>query len=79
MGLSLKTQRWAGADFWEQAAGEASLDLILERSEVVVIGIEEGWTKKVVDGIAATGKSGFLDEKQASLCFFESFRSYPPA
>src|SRR5438105_10454620 len=23
---------------------------------VVVIGIEEGWTKKVVDGIAATGK-----------------------
>src|ERR1700738_168437 len=28
---------------------------------VVVIGIEEGWTKKVVDGIAATGKpvSGF--------------------
>src|SRR5881392_2731477 len=28
---------------------------------VVVIGIEEGWTKRVVDGIAATGKpvSGF--------------------
>ena len=28
---------------------------------VVVIGIEDGWTKKVVDGIAATGKpvSGF--------------------
>jgi (2R)-sulfolactate sulfo-lyase subunit beta len=23
---------------------------------VVVIGIEDGWTKKVVDGIAATGK-----------------------
>src|SRR5712675_3754304 len=31
---------------------------------VVVIGIEEGWTKRVVDGIAATGKPvvGFVFE-----------------
>ena len=27
-----------------------------EVAAVVVIGIEEGWTKRVVDGIAATGK-----------------------
>src|SRR5436309_11103868 len=33
---------------------------------VVVIGIEDGWTKKVVDGIASTGKpvSGFGIEGQ---------------
>jgi phage terminase large subunit-like protein len=40
--MSLKSQRWAGADFWEAAAGEVTLDLILECSEVVVVGIDGG-------------------------------------
>ena len=36
---------------------------------VVVIGIEPGWTKKIVDGIAATGKpvSGFSIEQNGDL------------
>lgn len=55
MGLSLKTQRWAGADFWEQAAGEASLDLLLERSEVVVIGIDGGGLDDLL-GLAVIGR-----------------------
>ena len=42
MGMALKTQRWAGADFWEAAAGDVTLDMILGRSEVVVIGIDGG-------------------------------------
>lgn len=42
MGMNLKTQRWAGADFWEAAAGKVTLEMILERSEVVVIGIDGG-------------------------------------
>jgi len=42
MGLSLKSQRWAGADFWEAAAGDVTLESILEKSEVVVIGIDGG-------------------------------------
>lgn len=42
MGLALKSQRWAGADFWEAAAGEVSLDLIIEKSDVIVIGIDGG-------------------------------------
>lgn len=42
MGMNLKTQRWAGADFWEDAAGGVTLDLILERSDVIVIGGDGG-------------------------------------
>ncbi|MDN8617861.1 terminase large subunit [Variovorax ginsengisoli] len=43
IGLALMTDRWAGADFWE-AAGEPGLTLeaLLERSEVCVVGIDGG-------------------------------------
>jgi phage terminase large subunit-like protein len=55
MGLALKSKRWAGADFWEDAAGEASLELILERSEVVVIGIDGGGLDDLL-GLAVIGR-----------------------
>ena len=42
MGLALKSRGWAGAEFWRDAAGEVTLDLLLEKSEVVVIGIDGG-------------------------------------
>lgn len=43
IGMNLRANRWAGADFW-QAQGDASLtlDAILERSEVVVVGVDGG-------------------------------------
>lgn len=43
IGLALKTDRWAGADFWESAA-EPGLDLesILRRCEVCAVGIDGG-------------------------------------
>lgn len=49
IGLNLRTDRWAGADFWEQAgqkltlAGQKlTLETILDRSDVAVIGIDGG-------------------------------------
>lgn len=42
MGLSLKSQRWAGADFWDAAAGKVTLDIILQRCEVIEIGGDGG-------------------------------------
>lgn len=43
LGLNLRNDRWAGADFWEaQADPELNLDRLLERSDVVVAGIDGG-------------------------------------
>jgi phage terminase large subunit-like protein len=55
MGMSLKSQRWAGADFWEAAAGEVTLDTILERSEVIEIGIDGGGLDDLL-GLAVIGR-----------------------
>jgi phage terminase large subunit-like protein len=43
IGMNLRANRWAGADFW-QAQGDASLtlDAILDRCEVVVVGVDGG-------------------------------------
>jgi phage terminase large subunit-like protein len=43
VGLGLKTGRWVGADYWEQAARpELDLEHILATSEVAVIGLDGG-------------------------------------
>ncbi len=43
IGLSLRSDRWAGADFWEaQAEKGLTLDALLDRCEVVVVGIDGG-------------------------------------
>jgi phage terminase large subunit-like protein len=55
MGLSLKSRRWVGADFWEDAAGEVTLETILERSEVIEIGIDGGGLDDLL-GLAVLGR-----------------------
>ncbi|WP_442892981.1 terminase TerL endonuclease subunit [Agrobacterium sp. CCNWLW32] len=43
IGMSLRSNRWAGADFWaDKADAGIYLESILERSEVVVVGIDGG-------------------------------------
>lgn len=43
IGMNLRSDRWAGADFWEQQARPGlTLDLLLEQSEVIDIGIDGG-------------------------------------
>ncbi len=55
MGLSLKSQRWAGADFWEDAGGDVTLDSILQRCEVIEIGIDGGGLDDLL-GLAVLGR-----------------------
>jgi phage terminase large subunit-like protein len=43
IGLALRSNRWVGADFWEQCAeGPLGLEELLERSDVVTVGIDGG-------------------------------------
>jgi phage terminase large subunit-like protein len=42
IGLNLRSDRWAGADFWEQAAIVLTFKELLRRSEVITAGIDGG-------------------------------------
>jgi len=56
IGLALKSDRWAGADFWESCAVESlSFEDLLKRSEIIVVGIDGGGLDDML-GMAALGR-----------------------
>lgn len=56
IGLSLRSDRWAGAEFWESQGDKAlSLDALLERSEVIDIGIDGGGLDDLL-GLSVIGR-----------------------
>lgn len=59
IGLALMSDRWAGADFWEQQGTEGlTLDTVIERSEVLCVGIDGGGLDDLM-GLCVIGR----DEK----------------
>jgi phage terminase large subunit-like protein len=56
IGLALRSDRWAGADFWEQQAIPAlSLDDLIARSDVIDVGIDGGGLDDLL-GLAVLGR-----------------------
>lgn len=56
IGMNLRSDRWTGADYWMAAAEPGlTLDAILERSEVVTVGIDGGGADDLL-GLAVIGR-----------------------
>lgn len=55
IGLNLRSDRWAGADFWEKQSANVTLDAILNECEVVDVGIDGGGLDDLL-GLAVIGR-----------------------
>lgn len=56
IGLNLRSDRWAGADFWEDAGDkQITLDYLLEHSDVIDIGIDGGGLDDLL-GLSVIGR-----------------------
>tara|TARA_B100000678_G_scaffold13657_1_gene10725 strand:+ start:3947 stop:5620 length:1674 start_codon:yes stop_codon:yes gene_type:complete len=42
IGMNLRANRWPGADYWSKQASELTLQAVLDRSEVAVVGVDGG-------------------------------------
>lgn len=55
IGLALRSDRWAGADFWEAQGGDVTYEGILKRCDVAVVGIDGGGLDDLL-GLAVIGR-----------------------
>ena len=89
IGIGLKTDAWAGADHWAEAEdAELNLDVLIERSEAIVVGVDGGGlddlfgltvlgrekeTKRWLSWSHAWCHRGVLQKRQTIAAILESF------
>ena len=69
IGLALRSDRWAGSDFWERQACPLSLSQILDRAEVVDVGIDGGGLDDLL-GLCVIGRDA---ETREWLCWAKAW------
>jgi phage terminase large subunit-like protein len=65
IGLNLRSDRWAGVDFWEQQTQRVSFEDLLRRAEVITVGIDGGGLDDLL-GFSAIGRDA---ETREWLCW----------
>ncbi|MFA9487115.1 MULTISPECIES: terminase large subunit [unclassified Moraxella] len=55
IGISLRANRWAGAEFWEETGRDFTLDELIEKSEVITMGGDGGGLDDLL-GCAVVGR-----------------------
>lgn len=55
IGLNLRANRWAGAEYWLQQAREFTLDKLIDQSDVITLGIDGGGLDDLL-GFAVLGR-----------------------
>ncbi|HGM6917627.1 TPA: terminase large subunit [Pseudomonas aeruginosa] len=58
IGLALRSDRWAGADFWEDAVETCTFDQLIERCEVIDLGIDGGGLDDLLGAYAVGREKG---------------------
>ncbi len=58
IGLALRSDRWAGAEFWEEAVEPCTLPELLERCEVIDLGVDGGGLDDLLGGYAVGREKG---------------------
>ncbi|MFU7349612.1 terminase large subunit [Pseudomonas paraeruginosa] len=62
IGLALRSDRWAGADFWEDAVEPCTFDQLIKRCEVIDLGIDGGGLDDLL-GAYAVGREKDTNRK----------------
>lgn len=69
IGMNLRTDRWPGADYWQQQARGVTLDEILVRCDVIDVGIDGGGLDDLL-GLAVAGRD---DATREWLCWHRAY------
>lgn len=69
IGMNLRTDRWPGADYWQQQARGVTLDEILARCDVIDVGIDGGGLDDLL-GLAVAGRDA---DTRDWLCWHRAY------